>query len=93
MSSAFGLRAEYEGTVDQDGEQVPAFTGGVLAIPDGRSYNVREELDKSGGTIVVPDDDHILATVLEQYPALKSVPVPDKKARKADTAGTTGKEA
>lgn len=97
MSSAFALRAEYEGTVTQDGVEVPAFTGGVLAIPDGRSYNVREALDEGNGTIVVGDDDHILAGVLSEYPALKSVAVPEKPkgrgSRSDSTAGDAGKEA
>ena len=79
-SSAFALRAEYDGTVTHDdGSTVPVYSGGVIAIPDGRSFDVREALDNGNGTIGGPDEDHLLATVLEQYPALKSVPVPERK--------------
>lgn len=97
MSSAFALRAEYDGTVThEDGTTVPVYTGGVLAIPDGRSYDVREALDQGNGTIVVPDDDHLLSLVLSEYPALKSVPAPEKPSRRnradTSTAGDAGKE-
>lgn len=72
---AFALRSDYEGTVEQDGEQVPKFGGGLLAVGDG-DFDVAEELLKGDGTIVVPVTDQRLLDLLDQYPALKGVTVP-----------------
>lgn len=89
---AFALREEYAGTVEQivtDPESgaeleritVPAFTGGVIVIPndllEDDGYNVREALDAGDGTIVVDANDVMVIQALDGYPALKRVEVPD----------------
>jgi hypothetical protein len=79
---AFALRAEFAGTEtvhNSDGstETVPKFGGGLLAITGG-DFNVADELEAGGGTIVVRADDQQLIDLLEVYPPLKQVPVPDK---------------
>lgn len=88
MSSvAYALREQYAGTVEQvleadaDGNptktvEVPAYTGGVVALGD-RDLNVREELDSDPeGYVLVPDTDDRAIAVLDEYPPLKRVPVP-----------------
>jgi hypothetical protein len=87
---AFALREEYAGTVlqreteDDPGTEVPVFTGGLIGAGD-RELNVRELLDEGNGTIVIEPAEHPLTLVaLDEYPALKRVPVP------ADAPVTTG---
>jgi hypothetical protein len=80
-SVAFALTEELQGTVsietgEGDPGEVPVFGGGVLAVGDG-DFHVRDELEAGGGTIVVPSIDATLIDLLEAYPALKRVPVPD----------------
>lgn len=79
---AFGLRAEYQGdtTVERDGaeETVPVFQGGVLAVGGTADFHVADTLRENDGTIVVYQSDRELIDVLEAYPALKSVPVPER---------------
>lgn len=74
---AFTLREEFAGTVEQDGEQVPAFTGGVIRVDDDRDVSLRDALDEGNGFIVVEEDDAPLVTVLTEAPVLKRVPVPE----------------
>lgn len=73
--TAFGLTAEYDGTVDIDGKTVPKFSGGMLNVGDG-DFGVREALDAGDGVIVVYSFDEALVALLDTYPALKRVPVP-----------------
>lgn len=74
---AYALREDYAGTVEQDGVQVPLYTGGSLAIDDDRQhFDVRAELDDGDGTIVVTETDLPLVIALDQYPPLKRVKVP-----------------
>jgi hypothetical protein len=76
MHKAYALRADYEGTIEQDGQQVPLFTGGTVAVgADGRAFDVRKALDEGNGVIVTADQD--LITVLDHYLPLKPVPVPE----------------
>lgn len=84
---AYGLRAEYDGTVETDlgdgAVTVPKFSGGVLAVA-GEDFNVREELDAGEGVIVVDAANVALVNALEEYPALKRVAVtPDLEQRHA----------
>lgn len=94
MSTAFALRAEYEGTVPQDVDgvtvDVPAFTGGVIAVA-GReqAFDVREALEAGAGVIVVADSDPALALALSEYPPLKRVEVPDDAEAVDQYAGMT----
>lgn len=79
---AFALRAEFEGTEtvqhpDGSTEAVPKYGGGLLAVSGG-DFNVAEELEAGGGTIVVQTGDQQLVDVLSVYPPLKQVPVPEK---------------
>lgn len=67
---AFALRAEYDGTVEQDGEQVPKFGGGVLFVGDG-DIHIRDELEAGGGVITCRASDSALVALLDAYPALK----------------------
>lgn len=83
--TAFELRSDYAGTVDQvdeegsDPTEVPLFQGGVVAL-DGRHFDVGEELEKGDGRIVVPSANQGLVDLLRAYPALKEVPVGDDDA-------------
>jgi hypothetical protein len=73
----YALRAEYDGTVeDFDGQPSPIFLGGVLAV-DGHDFDVRAELDKGNGTIVVDEANVILVNTLDEYAPLKRVSVSD----------------
>lgn len=89
---AYTLREEYAGTIEQvitDPETgaevervtVPAFTGGVIVIPDDRldsdSFDVRARLDEGDGVIVVDANDVGVINALDEYPPLKRVAVPD----------------
>lgn len=80
---AYELRSEYSGTVEQerDGQtiEVPIYQGGLLAVGDG-DFNVGEELERGGGTIVIRARDQILADLLNAYPPLKQVSAPDAPA-------------
>jgi hypothetical protein len=73
---AYGLRAEYDGTVEQDGETVPVYTGGIIAV-DGHDFDVRAELDAGNGSIVVDESNAPLIRALDEYPALKRVATPE----------------
>lgn len=79
---AFALREEYAGTVlqreteDDPGTEVPVFGGGLIGAGD-RELNIAELLEDGDGTIVVEPAEHPLTLVaLDEYPALKRVPVP-----------------
>lgn len=72
---AFALRQEYAGTVEVDGEEVPRFLGGVIAAGDS-DLNVAELLEEGAGTIVLEGNDTRAVVALDEYPALKRVPVP-----------------
>lgn len=76
MSIAYALRAEFDGTVDQDGSQVPVFTGGTVTHSDGRTFDVREALDAGDGVIVVAEDNTELVIALDGFLALKRVDAP-----------------
>jgi hypothetical protein len=66
MSSiAYALRAEHHDT----------YLGGVLAVGDD-SLDIRQALQDGNGVIVVPDTDTIRVTVLDAYPPLQRVDVP-----------------
>lgn len=86
---AYGLREDYAGTVTQyeteadeqagNGTEVDKFTGGVVSIgPDGDVLDVKEELEKGAGVIVVDPAtaDPRLIDRLDNFPALKRVKVP-----------------
>lgn len=80
-AAAYALRAEYEGTVsvpgdDGDTTETPLFTGGVLAVGDG-DFHVKDQLEAGDGTIVIHQADSRLFELLEAYPALKRVDVPE----------------
>lgn len=77
--TAYGLRAEYDGTVDLDGETVPIFRGGLLAVDGAPDFDVRAELDAGAGVIVVDDTNTALTFVLDEHPALKRVPAPEHR--------------
>lgn len=70
---AYALRAEHTGTVEVDGETVPAFGGGLLNIDDTRDLNVAEALEAGDGIIVVDDSDTLAIARLDAYPPLKRV--------------------
>lgn len=88
---AYALREEYDGTVEQvyetdaDGEpaetvEVPRFLGGILRAGE-TELDVRELLDDDEHTpagIIVVDSalEPLVAACLDEYPALKRVPVP-----------------
>lgn len=81
---AYGLTAEYDGTVDiqdPEGEEgttiaVPKFGGGLLATPNG-DLDVAEALEEGEGVIVLDAAEHTaVAELLEAYPALHRVAVP-----------------
>lgn len=78
--TAYALRAEYEGTVEIDGEPQPVFQGGVLAVGDG-DFDVAKELQAGGGIIVVQQADQVLVDLLDSYPALKRTTAPDEPDR------------
>jgi hypothetical protein len=69
---AYGLRAEYDGTVEIDGQTVPVFLGGVIAV-DGADFNVRQHLDEADGAIVIDASHFTLVNALDEYPALKRI--------------------
>lgn len=76
--TAFALREEYTGTAEVDGEQVPVFQGGVLAIPpDSRSFDVAAKLAEGDGAIVVSTSNAPLVELLRHYPPLKEVAAPE----------------
>lgn len=85
---AYRLRADYDGTVEQDGIEVPIFTGGLIAAGD-RDVDVRVELDAGAGTIVVAETDSALVEALDSYPALKRVGAPDDATPVDPYAGLT----
>lgn len=74
---AYALRAEHVGTVEQDGEQVPKFGGGVLFVGDG-DFHLRDELQAGDGVITVRASDSALVALLDAVPVLKrATPNPD----------------
>lgn len=75
-SIAYGLRAEYDGTVELDGEPVPRYLGGLLAVTGADDFDVRAALDAGDGTIVVDETNAALIRVLDEQPALKRVDPP-----------------
>lgn len=79
---AYALRADFEGTINvelEDGskEKRDVYQGGLLAVGDS-DFDVKAELDKGAGTIVVHAGDQQLVDLLDVYPALKRSTVPDK---------------
>lgn len=72
---AYALTADYQGTVDIDGAEVPKFGGGVLAVGDG-DFHVRDTLDAGDGFIVVSENDQTLIDLLDAYPAVMRVDPP-----------------
>lgn len=74
---AFGLTAEYEGTVEVDGAEAPRFGGTLTVPPDGRTFDVAAALRDGNGKIVVTDADPYLLNVLDNYDALKRVALGD----------------
>lgn len=72
---AYALREEFTGTVEQDGETVPVFTGGVIRAGD-TDIDVRAELDAGGGVIVVDERAAGSVVHLDEYPPLKRVKAP-----------------
>lgn len=78
-TTAFALRAEFDGTETIEGEdgpvEVPKYQGGLLFVGDG-DFNVGEQLDAGAGTIVVYSHDQRLVDLLRAYAPLKEVPVP-----------------
>lgn len=79
---AWALRDEYAGTVlqrehDEDpGTEVPKFSGGVISAA-ARDLNIGELLAEGDGVIVLELPDQAVITALDDYPALKRVPVPE----------------
>lgn len=78
---AFALTAEYEGTTTvqlEDGatEERPIFAGGLLHTDPG-DFDVAAELEAGKGTIVASARDQRLVDLLDAYPPLKRVAVPD----------------
>lgn len=71
---AYGLRADYEGTVEQDGATVPRFLGGVIAVADRPAIDLRLALEAGAGTIVVDELDTAAILALDASPALKRLP-------------------
>lgn len=80
MSIAYGLRAEYEGTVEQDGAQVPRYLGGLIALGEGRDLDVAQALRDGAGTIVIEETDTLAVVALDAYAPLKRVPAHDADA-------------
>jgi hypothetical protein len=56
---------------------------GVLAVGDS-SIDVRAALQEGDGVLVVPDSDTVTQVVLDEYPPLKRVAVPDEPASVVD---------
>lgn len=77
---SFALRADYEGSVEVDGEPRPIFQGGLLAVGDNSDFDVAEALKDGDGVITIHRSDTILEALLDAYPALKDVTVPDAPA-------------
>jgi hypothetical protein len=84
---AYGLRADYAGTVDRviavndageptETETVPLFLGGMIAVA-GTDFDVAAELERGDGTITVAEENHVLIMALDEYPALKRVGAPE----------------
>lgn len=88
MSIAYGLKAEYEGTVELDGTPVPVFSGGIIRVGE-RDVDVRQALDAGGGRIVVDDHDAALINRLDAHEALKRVAAHDAAVTLAPTDGMT----
>lgn len=64
---AYALRADFEAS----------FVGGVLNVAD-RDFDVAKQLSDGHGFVLVNTDDQhatLLTAVLDEYPALKRVPV------------------
>lgn len=62
---AYSLRSEYEEN----------YAGGLLTVGEDRTFDVAEELEAGNGYITIDDQDHMLVTVLDDYPALKRTTV------------------
>lgn len=70
---AYGLRAEYDGTVDTPDGTTPAYQGGVIGVDEAREVNIAEALEAGGGKIIADPGDNALVTALDAYPALKRI--------------------
>lgn len=83
MYIAYALTADYEGTIDLAGdtegaesEIVPVYGGGVVTIDGDNSFDIGEALETGEGIIVLEETDPLIP-LLDAYPALKRVPVPE----------------
>jgi hypothetical protein len=70
---AYGLRAPYDAVIEQDGESVPVFMGGLVALGEGRELDTAKVLD---GPIVIEDTDYQAVNALDAFVAFKRVPAP-----------------
>lgn len=77
MPTAFALRTDAADT----------FTGGVIALHDGQSYDLAEHLADGDGTIVVTDP--LLEDLLDSVPVLKHVPIPEGREPESPHASRT----
>jgi hypothetical protein len=76
QAAAYELAADYAGTVEQNGEQVPKFQPGHLAIGDS-FIDLAEALAAGDGIVVASTRDQALLDLLEAYPPLKRTTNPD----------------
>lgn len=72
---AFALRKTYDGTTDQDGDEVPTFQGALISVA-GDDFNVGDHLEAGQGLIVCSALDHQLVGVLDEFVPLKRVATP-----------------
>lgn len=70
MKIAFGLAADYAGTVSDDDGERPLYLGGILKAGD-REIDTLAELDAGDGLIVVEDTDYEAVRALDDAPALE----------------------
>src|SRR4051794_33471297 len=84
-TTAFELRKEYAGKVKIEGEDgrqqnVDVFDGAVIGVPpEGASFDVKEQLRKGSGKIVLDSVHANIADALRNVPALKEVAAGDAK--------------
>lgn len=77
----YELRADFVGTVEQDGREVPKFAGATAGYGDGQTFDVGAalEADPHPGLIVVAEGNGQLVTALDQCLALKrTTDLPDE---------------